>query len=132
MNNKLMNKQEAEQSAEPFVKEIVNCIAEKRYADIEKHAVFEEISLSCFTELIEGFLELNELPYMDRFEVPCNFSPRYEYHQLSCIVYKDGSGFHADYDLTTDGELNDLTLQMDFLFAESGGFVVKVLNAHVM
>ena len=31
-----MNKQEAEKLADPVVKEIVNCISEKRYADIEK------------------------------------------------------------------------------------------------
>lgn len=127
-----MNKQEAEQLAKPVVKEIVNCISEKRYADIEKYAEFEDLSLSDFTELIEGFLEINELPYMDRFEVPCTFNPQYEYHQLSCIIYNDGSGFHVDYDLTTDGDLNDLTLQMDFLFTESGALLVKVLDAHVM
>lgn len=127
-----MDKREAEMLAEPVVKEIVNCIAEKRYADIEKYAEFEYLSLSEFTEIIEKFLELNELPYMDRFEVPCTFRPRYEYHQLSCIVYKDGSGFHVLYGLTTDGELNDLTLRMDFLFTESGALAAKVLDAHVM
>ena len=67
-----MTKQEAERSAEPVVREIVNCIAERRYADIEKYAEFEYLSLSEFTELIEGFLEINKLPYMDRFEVPCS------------------------------------------------------------
>ncbi len=127
-----MNKQEAEQLATPVVKEIVNCISERRYSDIEKYAEFESISLSDFTELIEGFLEINELPYIDRFEVPCTFNPQYEYHQLSCIVYSDGRGFHADYDLTTDGELNDLTLNMEFLFMESGALAVKISDAHVM
>lgn len=127
-----MNKQEAEQLAEPVVKEIVNCISEKRYADIEKYAEFEDISLSDFTESVEGFLEINELPYIDRFEVPCTFTPQYKYHQLSCIVYRDERDFHVDYDLTTDGELNDLTLQMDFLFTESKEFLVKILGVHVM
>ena len=127
-----MDKHEAEQLAKPIVKKIVDYIAEKRYADLEKYAEFEDMSLADFTWLIEGFLEINELPYMDRFGVPCTFSPQYEYHQLFCIVYRDGSGFHADYGLTTDGELNDLTLQMDFLYTESGAFAVKNLNAHVM
>ncbi len=127
-----MNKQEAEQVAKPIIKEIVNCIAEKRYADVEKYAEFEDLSLSDFEELIDGFLEINELPYMDRFEVPCTFNPAYEYHQIHYIIYNDGRGFHVDYDLTTDKELNDLTLQMDFLFTESGELAVKNLNAHVM
>ena len=127
-----MNKEEVEKLAEPVVKKIVNCISEKRYADIEKYAEFEEMTLSDFKELIEGFLEINELPYIDCFNVPCTFNPQYEYHQFSCIVYSDRSGFHVDYDLTTDGELNDLTLQMSFLFTESGALVAKVLDAHVM
>lgn len=127
-----MSEQEAQKLAEPVVREVVNCISEKRYADIEKYAQFSERSLSDFTELIEGFLEINELPYMDCFEVPCNFTPQYEYHQLICGVYTDGSGFWADYGLTTDGELNDLTLQMEFLFTESGALAAKVLDAHVM
>jgi len=127
-----MSVQEAEKLAEPVVKEVINCISEKRYADIEKYARFSDLSLSDFTELIEGFLEINELPYIDRFEVPCTFKPQYEYHQLICGVYRDGSGFWADYELTTDGELNDLTLQMEFLFTESGALVVRILDAHVM
>jgi len=128
----MIDAQEAEKLAEPVVKEIVNCISEKRYADIENDAQLADYSLSEFTELIEGFLEINELPYIDRFGVPCTFHPQYEYHQLICGVYKDGSGFWADYDLTTDGGLNDLTLQMEFLFTESGAFVARVLDAHVL
>ncbi len=128
----MMNKQEAKKLVEPIVREVVNCISEKRYADIEKYAQFSDLSLSDFTELIKGFLEINELPYMDRFEVPCNFNPQYEYHQLTCGVYKDEKDFWADYQLTTDGELNDLTLQMEFLFTESGALAAKVLNAHIM
>lgn len=127
-----MRDAEAEIMAEPVVKEVVNCIAEKRYADIEKYADCEAISLSGLKEEIEGFLELNELPYIDNFNIPCTFNPQYEYHQLSCIPYKDGSGFHMDYDLTTDGDLNDLTLQMEFIFTESGSLTAKILDVHVM
>ena len=129
----MVSEQEAEQLAEPVVKEVVNCIAGKRYADIGKYAQFDGLSLSVLTEVIEGYLELNGLPYMDCFGVPCTFQPQwYEYHQLKCYVYNDGSGFHADYDLSTDGELNDLTLQMEFLFTESGGVVASISDVHVM
>lgn len=127
-----MRDEEAEKLAVPVVKEIINCIAEKRYVDIEKIAGFEDVTQSILEEEIEGFLEINELPYIDKFDVPCTFKPKYEYHQLSCIVYSDGSGFHMDYDLTTDGELNDLTLQMKFIFTESGTLEAKILDAHVM
>ena len=32
----------------------------------------------------------------------------------------DGSGFKLDYDLTTDSELMDLSLQLEFLYADKG------------
>lgn len=35
--------------------------------------------------------------------------------RISIQQYNDGSGYHMDYDLTTDGELNDLTIQVEFL-----------------
>lgn len=127
-----MDNREAERAATPIVKEIVNCIAERRYSDIEKYAEFEGITPPVLAELIEGYMEANELPYMDGFGVTCTFNPQYEYHQLDCVVYRDGSGFCADYDLTTDGELNDLTLNMEFLFTKSGGLQAKLLDAHVM
>lgn len=127
-----MNNEEAKKLAEPIVKEVVNCISEKRYMDIKKYAEFEDIPLSDLIEEIEGFLELNELPYIDKFDISCNFKPQYEYHQLECYVFNDGSGFHMDYDLTTDGELNDLTLQMRFLFTESGTLTAYILDVHVM
>ena len=38
--------------------------------------------------------------------------------------YNDGSGYWMDYDLTTDGEPNDLTIQIEFLKKEEGYLVV--------
>ena len=35
--------------------------------------------------------------------------------RISIRQYNDGSGYHMDYDLTTDGEPNDLTIQIEFL-----------------
>lgn len=39
-------------------------------------------------------------------------------------AFNDGSGYFMDYDLMTDGELNDLTLQVEFIKKENGYFVV--------
>lgn len=39
-------------------------------------------------------------------------------------AFDDGSGYFMDYDLMTDGELNDLTLQVEFIKKENGYFVV--------
>lgn len=38
--------------------------------------------------------------------------------------YDDGSGFWMDYDLTTDGHFNDLTMQIAFLKQGSGYLAV--------
>lgn len=130
--------------AEPTVKTVVDLLAERKYSDIFELVEMASWPVDPYTdemstwtvedlqEAVDGFLELNELPYMDKFDVPCNFHPQYEYHQLSCILYKDGHGFAADYGLTTDGELNDLTLQMEFLFTDSNTMTARFLQVHVM
>lgn len=118
--------------AEPVIKQVVDLIAEKKYYDIPQFAELESWTVADMEEAIDGFLELNDLPYIDKFDTPCDFHPKYEYHQLYCNLYKDGSGFHVDYGLTTDRELNDLTLQMEFLFTDSDTVKARFLDVHVM
>lgn len=83
-------------------------------------------------EMVEEYLELNDLPYIDRYGIACSFSPNYEYHQASGGIYNDNSGFWVDYDLTTNSELNDLTLQMSFLFRDNNELRPILLDIHVM
>lgn len=45
--------------------------------------------------------------------------------------YKNGSGYHMDYDLSTDGKQNDLTLSFEFLKA-TDGYYVSVLDLHTL
>lgn len=51
-------------------------------------------------------------------------SVKIERQRIHLGAYTDGSGYYMDYDLTTDGQLNDLTVQIDFLLRENGYFVV--------
>lgn len=37
--------------------------------------------------------------------------------QICVMPFGDGKGYHIDYDLTTDGKINDLTIQIDFIRA---------------
>ena len=141
---KELEKGELPRLAEPIVKKVVDLLAERKYSEVFEIVEMaswpvdpntEEMStwsVEDLQEAVDGFLELNELPYMDKFGVPCDFHPQYEYHQLSCILYRDGRGFSADYDLTTDGELNDLTLQMEFLFTDANTMNPIFLAVHVM
>ena len=45
--------------------------------------------------------------------------------------YNDGSGYYMDYDLTTDGELNDLTLHVEFL-KHGVDYSVSLEDLHTM
>lgn len=53
--------------------------------------------------------------------------PKYEYSQLSVYEYADHSGFTVDYEMTSNSELVDLTLQLKFLYTNSG-FHIILLN----
>ena len=64
---------------------------------------------------------------IDEYGVPCNFHPKYEYSQLSVYEYADHSGFTVDYEMTLNSELVDLTLQLKFLYTNSG-FHIILLN----
>ncbi|MFR4152948.1 MAG: hypothetical protein ACLUO6_02505 [Ruminococcus sp.] len=47
------------------------------------------------------------------------------------FTFRDGRGYHMDYDLTTNGEINDLTLQVEFL-KEKDGYVVVLDDIHTL
>lgn len=44
--------------------------------------------------------------------------------RVDLLAFNDGSGYHMDYDLTTGGEINDLTIQIEFVKKEDGYLVV--------
>lgn len=127
-----MQKNCIENIAEPVVREVVNCIADRRYGDIPGYSQLGTLTPSLIEKMVEEYLAFNSYPCIDRFEIPCSFSPLNGYRRLSCIAYKDGSGFHVDYDLTTNGELNDLTLQMDFRFSQDNTVTATILDLHVL
>ena len=43
----------------------------------------------------------------------------------------DGSGYHMDYDLTTNGEINDLTIQIEFL-KKKDGYIAVLDDLHTL
>ena len=43
----------------------------------------------------------------------------------------DGNGYYMDYDLTTDGKVNDLTIQVEFR-KEGNGYIVLLDDLHAM
>ena len=131
-----MTEQEAKVLAEPIVKEVVNCMADGRYDLIPNHAEFkdERITIEDFKEWAEGYLKVNELSHYDKYGVLNNFQPKYDkslYDQFSVYLYNNGTGFQVDYDLTTDSEINDLTLSMEFLFFDNA-VKAYIVDIHVL
>ena len=51
--------------------------------------------------------------------------------EIYLVALRDGSGYCMDYDLTTDGEMNDLTLQVEFL-KKGDGYIVSLDDLHTL
>ena len=50
---------------------------------------------------------------------------------INFSAFPDGNGYYMDYDLTTDGKVNDLTLQVEFR-KEGNGYIVLLDDLHTM
>ena len=114
--------QRHEQQAVQTVKNILHVLHEKRYEDLLSCVDgMEWADTGEIREFVQGTLELNDMDAFDEYGAPCNFHPQYEYsHEVEFYEYTDGSGFAAEYDLTSGGELADLRLQLKFLYDGSG------------
>ncbi len=75
-------------------------------------------------EIIERYKILNEVLHIDKSDVPCNFNPTYKdgskYEQESVIAYKreSESGYNYIYNLTCNGELIDLNIELKYMFVK--------------
>lgn len=127
-----MEKIVAEKMAREIIKSIVDMLSQKRYEEITTIAEMDRLTVDDVKEITDGYLELNGFTHIDCFDTECNFHPSYEYHQIEFYHYNNGGGFRVNYDLTTDKELNDLTLQMEFIFDIGNILKAKFLDLHVM
>lgn len=124
--------EEALDLARPILKNVVDLLAEKDYQGINKIVESENLTSEMITEIVDKYLKLNGLPYIDKYGTPCNLPPNHVYSQMNGGFYTDNSGFWIDYDLTTNSELNDLTLQMSFLFIKNNEIKPFLLDIHIM
>lgn len=104
------------------VKNILHVLHEKRYEDLPSCVdVMEWNDTEEIRECIQGTLEMNNFDAFDEYGVPCSFQPQCEYHhEVQLYEYSNGSGFAADYELTSGGELTYLCLQLKFLCRDGG------------
>ena len=107
---------------------ILKAIHLKKYEDIMNYVNESEIDdLNEFFGYVEKTLELNDFDTSDEYGVECHFNPPYEYSQLEIYDYDDQTGFAVDYDLTSNSELVDMRLQLEFLYTDNG-YTVRFLN----
>ena len=103
------------------ITKILKAIRLKKYEEIMDCVDKSEVDdLSDLFECVEKSLEYNGFGSIDEYGAACNFRPQYEYSQLSIYEYDNNSGFAVDYQMTSDSELVDLTLQLEFLYTKSG------------
>lgn len=127
-----MDRQTAEQKAIEILKQVVDALAEKRYEDIPELAEMKHWTPGMLRDHMAEHLQLCGLSRMDGWTEERAASPTNPcYQQLNFYHFNNGSGLAVDYDLTSDGKLNDLTLQMEF-FYEGEGLRAFFLDLHVM
>lgn len=110
------------------VSNILRAIHSKNYEDIKNYV--DESEYDDLNELfgyVEKTLELNDFDKIDEYAVACYFHPPYEYSQLEIYDYDDHPGFAVDYEMTSNSELVDMTLQLEFLYTKDG-YKVRFLD----
>ena len=116
----MINK-EAKDKAIEILKKILHLFHEKRFGDIlsvvsaSKIENFEEFLSEC----VQGTLKLNNFESIDEYGIPCSFKPKYEYSQLDFYNNTENS-FVLEYAMTSDSEIVDMVLQLEFSYTEDG------------
>lgn len=80
-------------------------------------------------DLIRALRYLDETRPVLKIDDPALIKSKHQ--EIYLIAFSNGSGYHMDYDLTTDGEINDLTIQVEFMKKENG-YAVMLDDLHVM
>lgn len=121
--NKFKKKDESDEAEKVIevITKILKAIHLKKYEEIIDYVDESEVDdLNEMFECDEKSLEYNGFGSIDEYGAACNFYPQYEYSQLYIYEYDNNSGFAVDYQMTSDSELVDLTLQLEFLYTKSG------------
>lgn len=101
------------------LKKILRAIHQNNYRDIMDCVDDSEVDdVRELLEYIDDSLQLNDFDKIDEYGVECNFHPNYDYNQLQVYEFNDQTSFAVEYQMTSNSELVDLTLQLEFLYNE--------------
>ncbi len=113
-----MISKEHEKQAIDILSKVLKALHSKNYKKIEK--IVDKCEIDDINDYLKLALQLGFFKRIDKYGKPCNFKPKYEYKQLTMDEYDDGSGFYLEYDMTTNSELSDYSLQLKFLYSDNG------------
>lgn len=117
MKKEFADIQQYKEEATSVLEKVLSAMHKKNYCKVL--GFFDDTEYNDMDE-IQELVESRAYDSVDEYGTPCDFNPSYEYSQLEFYDYTDGSGFRLEYDLTTDCELMDLSLQMEFIYTENG------------
>ena len=110
-----------------FVEKALGILAKEKYRDFL--AVFDNSRILTEQELISALQYLDEPRPVLKIDDPKQVKSQNQ--EIYLVALRDGSGYCMDYDLTTDGEINDLTLQIEFL-KKGDGYIVSLDDLHTL
>lgn len=110
-----------------FVEKALGILAQEKYRDFL--AVFDSSRILTEEDLISALQYLDETRPVLRIDDPKQVKNQNQ--EIYLVALRDGSGYCMDYALTTDGEINDLTLQIDFL-RKGDRYIVSLDDLHTL
>lgn len=109
-----------------FVEDALGILAKQEYASFL--ALFDSSRLT-EQDLVLVLRYLDETRPILKIDDPAQVENKRP--EIYFGAFNDGSGYHMDYDLTTDGERNDLTVQVEFL-KEKDGYIAVLDDLHTL
>lgn len=109
-----------------FVEYALGVLAKEEYASFL--ALFDSSRMT-EQELMLALRYLDEQWPVLKIDDPVQV--KYKQQDLFFGAFRDGSGYYLDYDLTTSGEPNDLTIQVEFL-KEKDGYLAVLEDLHTL
>ena len=107
---------------------ILESMSSDAYDEISSHVdEIEWDDINDFKQIIDTKLEGEPV---DEYGTPCNFDPDYEYSQECFFTHDDNSGFVLEYDITSNEEMADLTLILEFDYNEDGSLTSKLIGVN--
>ena len=110
-----------------FVEKAIGILAKEKYQDFL--AAFDSSRILTEQDLIFALQYLDETRPVLKIDDPALVKSQNQ--EIDLFPFNDGSGYSMDYDLTTDGEKNDLTLQIEFL-KKGNGCIVSLDDLHTL